>query len=44
MESDSFIVYVETGDIQKDVAKDVETRFEISNYELEKPLPEKIKR
>ena len=44
MESDSFIVYVETGDIQKDVAKNVETRFEISNYELEKPLPEKIKR
>ena len=27
------------GDIYKDIAEDVETRFDISNYELDRPLP-----
>ena len=26
-------------DIYRDIAKDVETRFDTSNYELETPLP-----
>ena len=35
MDKESFIVYIETGDIYKDIAKDVETRFGTSTYELE---------
>ena len=35
----SFIVYIKTDDIYKDIAEDVETRFDTSNYELDKPLP-----
>ena len=31
--TDSFIVYIKTVDIFKDVAKDVETGFDTSNYE-----------
>ena len=33
------IVYIKTKDIYVDIAKHVETRFDTSNYELEKPLP-----
>ena len=39
MDTDSFIVYVKTDDICKDIAEDVQTRFNTSNYELERPLP-----
>ena len=39
MDTDSFIVYIKTDDIYKDIAEDVEARFDTSNYELEKPLP-----
>ena len=44
MDTDSFIVYIKTDDTLKDIAGDVETRFDISNYELEsnyieRPLP-----
>ena len=39
MDTDSFIVYIKTGDIYSDIAKDVETRFDTLNYELERPLP-----
>ena len=35
MDTDSFIVYFKKDDIYKDVAEDVETRFDSSNYELE---------
>ena len=38
MDMDSFIVYVKTDDMYKDNAEDVETRFDTSNYELDKPL------
>ena len=38
MDTDSFIVYVRTDYINKNIA-DVETRFDTSNYELNKPLP-----
>ena len=37
--TDSFIVVVKAGDIYKDIAEDVETRFDLSNYELYRPLP-----
>ena len=33
-----FIVHVKIDDIYKDIAKDVETRFDTSNYELNRPL------
>ena len=33
-----FIVYIKTDYIYKDIAKDVETRFDTSNYELDIPL------
>ena len=36
---DSFIVYIKTGDIYIGIAEDVETRFDTSNYELDRPLP-----
>ena len=39
MNTDSFVVYIKTYDIYKDNEEDVETRFDTSNYELDKPLP-----
>ena len=41
MDTDSFTVYIKADDIYKDIAKDVETRFDISNYELNRPLPKR---
>ena len=35
----SFIIYIKTYDVYKDTAEDVETRFDTSNYELDRPLP-----
>ena len=35
MVTDSFIVYLKTDDIYKDIAEDVKTKFDTSNYELE---------
>ena len=34
-----FIVYIKTDDSYKDIAEDVETRFDTSNHELDRPLP-----
>ena len=34
----SFIVYINTDDIYKDITQDVETKFDASNYELDRPL------
>ena len=39
MDIDNFTVYIKTGVIYKDIAKDVQTRFDTSNYELNRPLP-----
>ena len=45
MDTDSFIVYIKTNYIYKDIAEDVETRFDTSNDELYRPLPKgKIKK
>ena len=40
MDTDSFLVYIKTDDIY-DVAEDIETRFDISNYEIDRPLSKK---
>ena len=39
MDTDSFIVQIETDDIYKAIAEDVETRFDTSNYELDRTVP-----
>ena len=38
MDRDSFVILVKT-DIYKEIAEDVELRFDASNYELNRPLP-----
>ena len=39
MDTDGFNVYIKTDDIYKDMSEDVETRFDISKYELDRSLP-----
>ena len=39
MDTDSFIVHVKTDNIYKTVAEDVETRFDTSNFELDRAVP-----
>ena len=39
IDTDSLIVHVKTDDIFKDIAEDVETRFDTSNFEIDRPLP-----
>ena len=41
MDTETFIVYIKTEDVYKDIAEDVETRFYTSNYELDRPLPKR---
>ena len=36
--TDSFMNQIKTGDIYEDIADDVETRFDTSNYEVNRPL------
>ena len=38
MDTDSFIVYMKADNIYKDIAKDVDNRFDTSNFELGRPL------
>ena len=33
MDTNSLIVYIKTNDVSKNITKDVETRFDTSNYE-----------
>ena len=44
MDTDSFIMNIKTNDFYKDIANDVDKRFDISNYELNIPLQERIKK
>ena len=37
--ADSFIINIKTDDNCKDIAENVETRFDTSNYELDRLLP-----
>ena len=39
VDTDSFIAYIKTGDIYKDITEDVESKFDTSNYELDRPFP-----
>ena len=39
MDTDSFIMDIKANDFYKDVANDVENRFDTSNYEVNRPLP-----
>ena len=39
MDTDSFIMNIKTEDFYKDIANNVETRFDTSNYECDRPLP-----
>ena len=39
MDTDSFIVHAKTDDVYKDIVEEVETRFDTSNFELERSLP-----
>ena len=39
MDTDSFIMHIEREDFYKDIANDVEKRFDTSNYEVNRPLP-----
>ena len=39
MDTDSFIMNIKTNDFYKDIANDVENRFDTSNYEVNRPLP-----
>ena len=40
MNVNTFIVYIKSVDIYVDIAKDFKTRFDTSNYELERPILE----
>ena len=44
MDTDSFTVHVKTDDTYKDIAEDVEKRFDTSNFEIDRPLPKEKKK
>ena len=44
MDTENFFVYIKTDNIYKDIAEDNETRFDISNYELDTSLPKEKKK
>ena len=39
LDTDSFIIHIKIEDFYKDIADDVENRFDTSNYESNRPLP-----
>ena len=39
MDTDSFLINIKTEDFYKDITDDAETRFDTSNYEVNRPLP-----
>ena len=39
MDTDSFIMHIKTKDFYKDIADDVEKRFDASSYKINRPLP-----
>ena len=41
IDTDIFIVYIKSDDIYKDITEVVETRFDTSNYELNRPFPKR---
>ena len=41
MDTDSLIMNIKTKDFYKDIAQDVEERFDTSNYDVDRPLPKR---
>ena len=39
MDTDSFIMHFKTEEFYKDIANDVEKKYDTSNYTVERPLP-----
>ena len=39
MDTGGFVMNIKTNDFYKDIANDVEKRFDTSNYEVNRPLP-----
>ena len=39
MDTDSFVMNIKTEDFYKDIANDVEKRFDTPNYDVNRPLP-----
>ena len=39
MDTDNFVMHIKTNDFYKDIASDIENRFDTSNYEVNRPLP-----
>ena len=39
MDTDSFVMNIKTNDFHRDITNDVESRFDTSNYEVNRPLP-----
>ena len=39
MDTDSFIMSIKTNDFYKDIANDIDKRFDTSNYKVNRPLP-----
>ena len=39
MDTDSFIIDIKTKDFYKNIANDIDERFDTSNYERDRPLP-----
>ena len=40
MDTDSFIINIKTKDLYEDISDDVGERFDTSNYDVNRPLPE----
>ena len=41
MDTDNFVVHVKTDDIYKNIGENIKTRFDTSNFELDRPLPKR---
>ena len=39
MNTDSFIIYIKTKDVYEDIANNVKKRFDLSNFEINRSLP-----
>ena len=39
MDTGSFIVHVKTDEIYKDIAEGIESKLDISNFEIDRPFP-----
>ena len=44
MDTESFVMNIKTSDFYKDIANDVECKFDTSNYEVDRPLPTRKKK